>query len=175
MKKLVILFFVIISYVSVSYSQIFAGGGLSFGSERYFGLNLRGMYSLNENFDIQSGVDIFQVRKSTIVFSPYVYDMETSSVNLSFNGHYNLRDMVDDFVFYPVFGLDIIFTRTVINDIPDGQVFTGVNVGVGGSYEFMTDLHAFFETKYILSQDDQLVISTGVVYRFDISKDEEED
>ena len=167
MKKLTLLAVVTIALTFNSFAQISAGGGLSYGSEaETIGFNLRGQYNINENIDVVGGFTFFFPKKTSQNI-PFFGTIETKSSFWTFDidGHYNFV-INDKFSFYPLAGLNITGVSVEVDGTKDSDTEAGLNIGVGATYKINEQLKGFAETKYIISDFDQAVITFGVLYSF---------
>ena len=167
MKKLTLIVLALIVTNINSFSQISAGGGLSFGTEaKTIGFNLRGQYSITESIDLVGGLTFFLPKTETQTI-PFVGTIKTKSTLFSFDvdGHYNFS-INDKICIFPLSGLNITNASVSVNNTKTGDTKVGLNVGAGGAYKISESLNAFVETKYIIGKYDQLVIALGILYQF---------
>lgn len=141
MKKLFTLLLFIGCY-QVSIAQFSAGAGLSVitGDNAAFGLQARLLYGINDDFT--AGVSY-----------NYYFEKEIGSI-IDLDLQYNLLNTDGGFVINPLAGITIKTVDNVDTDIHLG--FYSV-IPIGG-------YHFYLEPKFIISDDDAFVISTG--FRF---------
>lgn len=167
MKKLLLIILALIFININSFSQISVGGGLAFGTEaKTIGFNLKCQYSITESIDLVGGLTFFLPKTETQNI-PFAGTIKTKSTLLSFDidGHYHFA-INDQIKVYPLSGLNITNVSVSVNNTKTGDTKVGLNVGAGGTYKINESLNAFAETKYIIGNYDQLVITLGILYQF---------
>lgn len=144
--------------------EIKLGGGLIIGTDiPPLGLQFKGSYGMNMVLENLSGSLEFAIyfpsSKTNYDHSKWLFDID---------GNYTVWN-ISDFDFYAIGGLNIThyekkYTGSLVNvgDIIDTKL--GLNVGAGANYGFSSNLSAFCEVKYILSNFNQSVLNFGVLF-----------
>lgn len=151
MRKLILLFaFALLAYGASA--QIRVGGGLGYGTDiSEVGLNIRGLYQINDNIGAQAD------------FMFYFVGENLSYTEFNVNGNYFFG--TEQFRPYALAGLNISRLKASVpffGSITDTEI--GLNVGGGGMYDINDMISVFGEAKYIVSNADQLVITAGVLF-----------
>lgn len=140
-------------------AQLSLGGGLAYNIEaEELGINIRGVYDINETWRGQAG---------------FVYYLAGEGVNFSeinLNANYVFSDNGAGTKIYGLAGLN--FFRVGFDDINVGGIIiegasateTGFNVGAGINLGLSDQLSIYGEAKYILSDFDGLGLVAGVLY-----------
>lgn len=140
-------------------AQISAGGGLSFGSEiETVGLNLRGGYVIENQFNVGMDFNFFAPKKSG--------PAKVGWVGVNVNAAYWFQ-ATDELTLYPLVGLNISSIRATANYLgatsSNRQTEIGLNLGGGVMYK-IDNIAPFIEGKYVVSEFDQAVFSLGVLF-----------
>ena len=148
------------------------GGGLVFGTGYKYhhvhtgnpGINLTGIYEINQPFHLSPGLSYFIPNKE-----PFFEDTRTTTLwMLDLDAHY-VFNYLDNFEFYGLGGLNILWLRSnykgdspeIYPDYSDNTL--GLNIGVGTYMKFSEQMDFFGELKYIVGKYDQLVVTIGVL------------
>lgn len=139
--------------------DILPGIGLTVGTAEGagFGMQFRG------------DVDITDTWGGSLNFIPY-FNSGYSYWEVNFDGHYMFLD-TDPWSAYALAGLNLsTFGVSGLGGIIPGVNSTkvGLNIGGGARYEIAENILLYGEIKYIISSFDQLVISVGGLYRFQL-------
>jgi len=147
------------------------GGGLVFGTGYEYhhvhtgnpGINLTGIYEINQPFHLSPGFTYVLPKKDELVYG----DRRTSLMMFDFDAHY-VFNYLDQFEFYGLGGLNISFVKSkYLGDEFYPENFSdnalGLNIGAGTYMKFSEQMDFFGELKYIVSKYDQLVVTIGVL------------
>ncbi len=159
MKKL-LLVAVIVLFATVSNAQFKYGGGLTLGTQMSadagtgIGLNVRGDYTIDDNWSISPGF--------TFVFPSSNALLDYSAWQLNADAHYNFHE-TDGFQIYGLAGLNYTNVKFDVNlgglasvGGSDGSV--GLDLGAGANFGMF-----FGELKYDTAFE-QLGITVGVLF-----------
>ncbi len=142
--------------------EIKLGGGLIIGTDRPpLGLQFKGAYGMDMVLDNLSGSLEFAIFFPTTQSN---YDYSRWSIDV--DGNYIFWNAAG-FDFYAIAGLNIThFSKesnvTWLSDTKGTK--PGLNAGAGVNYQFTSNLSAFSEVKYILSNYDQAAFNFGVLF-----------
>jgi opacity protein-like surface antigen len=167
MKKQILIFFAFVLLVGFSSlktnaQEIKLGGGLIFETDRPpLGLQFKGTYGLDmllENLDgsVEFGI-LFPQTKKNIKYSRWAIDVD---------GNWTFSN-TGDFDFYAIGGLNITHhSKKDIDDIVVDEVSTypGLNMGAGVNFNFISNMTAFSEFKFIICNNSQAVFNLGVLF-----------
>lgn len=152
------------------------GGGLGFGTGYKYhhvhtgnpGINLTGIYEINQPFHLSPGFSYFLPNKD-----PFYEDTRTTSLwMLHLDAHY-VFNYLDKFEFYGLGGLNILWLRSnykgdspeIYHDYSDNAI--GLNIGGGAYMKFSEQMDFFGELKYIFTgfkfKYDQIMVTIGVL------------
>lgn len=141
--------------------DILAGLGFSYGTAaKTIGLQIRG------------DVDITDQWGGSLNFIPY-FKSGSTYWEVNFDGHYMFLD-ADPWSAYALAGLNLSTVgvkgvNVVGVNIPGlNTTKVGLNLGGGARYAILDNVVLYGEIKYIISSFDQLVISVGGLYRFQL-------
>lgn len=159
---LVLLFFGL--FVTESKAQeISLGGGIAIEADRPpFGLQFKGTYGLDMLLENLSGsVEFSLFIPSSTAFYKY------TRWGIDVDGNWTFFN-AGDFEFYAIGGLNIShyskkYTGTLGIDDTIGTK-PGLNVGGGTKFNFSSNMSAYGEVKYVLSNYDVAVINLGVLF-----------
>jgi len=160
MKKLFIIFSLVIFFATTSQAQKFlVGGGLVYGTEvEKGGIDIRGDIRINQNWAIVPNINFFFPESSD--------NFKSGFTGINIDGHY-LVDLGSGANVYPLFGLNFGHSsfKNKINDTKSTNTELGINIGGGIEYFFSRKVAGFFELKYVIITDyDQGVLGFGVLY-----------
>ncbi len=138
------------------------GGGLVIGTDLPpLGLQFKGTYGMDMILDNLSGSVEFG-----IFFPSTQNNYKHNRWAIDLDGNYVFWSAAG-FDFYGIAGLNITHyaKKAEVNYLSD-RIGTkpGLNAGAGVNYEFGSNLSAFSEVKYILSNYDQAVFNFGVLF-----------
>jgi len=188
MKKLLVLFSLMatVTMASAQESKIMAGGGLTYATEiKNIGINIKGLYLINEKWEADAG------------FTYFFEKNYTKWSALDFNGHYVFVNN-DGKALYALAGLNMTFYKFEIDgvgidpyddyyggtdeypeymdefnpmaslagDLESKGSEIGVNIGIGGRMPISSALSLNGEVKYTLGGADYLSINAGILYHF---------
>ncbi len=143
--------------------EINLGGGIAIEADRPpFGLQFKGTYGLDMLLENLSGSVEFSffIPSTTAVYKYNRWAIDVDGNWTFFNA--------GDFDFYAIGGLNIThysskYTGTWnIDDVVGTK--PGLNVGAGAKFNFSSNMSAYSEVKYILSNYDVAVINLGVLF-----------
>ncbi len=144
--------------------EINLGGGLLLGTDRpSFGLQFKGTYGMDMVLENLSGsLEFALFFPSTSGF----YDYNRWSIDI--DGNYTFWSAAG-FEFYGIAGLNIThytkkYNGNLVNIGDDIGTKPGLNAGAGVNYKFSSNLRAFSEVKYALSNYNQTTINFGVLF-----------
>jgi opacity protein-like surface antigen len=164
--KLIIATVLISSLFSIKSNaqEIKLGGGLIIGTDRPpFGLQFKGTYGMDMVLENLSGsLEFALFFPSTNGF----YDYSRWSIDI--DGNYTFWSTAG-FDFYGIAGLDIThytkkYNGTLANIGNDTGTKPGLNAGAGVNFKFSSNLSAYSEIKYVLSNYDQAAFNVGVLF-----------
>ncbi len=167
MRKLLFVL-VVLCISSAAFAQDWKfGGGLTFGSDMSVdggtgvGLNIRGDYSIDDNWFIDPGFTfVFPSSKSG-----YGYDYKYSAYQFNVDAHYYFAEE-GDFTFYGLAGLNYTHAKVKSDYDYDGLTGSaeasdseiGLNLGFGANYkQFLGELK--YDTSF-----DQLALTIGIMF-----------
>ena len=185
MKKLIIVFALVLTTSMVSFAQdskFMAGGGLSYATKiENIGLNIKGLYLIDETWEAAGGFTYF-FKKNYTTWSA-----------LDFDGHYILSN-TDGMSLYALAGLNFTFFKfemdnalgglsglgdmgdeygdynNYANALTSSAEITGsdvgVNIGIGGRMPLSDKLFLTGEIKYTLGGANYLNAGVGILYSF---------
>ncbi|HSH50534.1 MAG TPA: hypothetical protein VK982_02315 [Bacteroidales bacterium] len=171
MRKLISILFALVlltglSSLKTNAQEIKLGGGLVFETDRPpVGLQFKGTYGLDmllENLagSIEFGI-FFPQNRTNWKYTRWAIDVD---------GNWTFWN-TGDFDFYAVGGLNIThysaeYTGLYSNiyDYDDVGTKPGLNMGAGVNFNFSSNMSAFSEFKYIISNYDEAVFNLGVLF-----------
>ncbi len=166
MKKLLFIL-VVVCISSTGFAQQWKfGGGLTFGSEMSvtgdlgLGLNIRGDYSIDDNWCIDPGF--------TFVFPSSKYGVKLSAYQFNADAHYYFTE-AGEFKFFGIGGLNYTHWKFKYDENWNNGVYSygsydsthneiGLNIGAGANFR-----QFFGELKYDTSFD-QLALTVGIMF-----------
>jgi opacity protein-like surface antigen len=144
--------------------EIQLGGGLIIGTDLPpLGLQFKGTYGMDMVLE-----DLSASLEFAIFFPSSKNNYKHSRWSIDVDGNYIFWN-ASGFDFYAIAGLNIThyaieYTGALAN-IPDNVgTKPGLNAGAGVNYKFSSNLSAFSEVKYILSNYNQTVFNFGVLF-----------
>ncbi len=163
MKKLSILFFVLIVSFTTSYSQSIIGGGLALGSNSGAynvgapGLFLQGEFYVNDKWSFSPDAIIYVV-SNRVNESRGFWEVNANA------NYYVYEDW--ELSFYGIAGLNLStasykldgFGRRTNSEL-------GLNVGAGVNWDIQQNFTPFSEVKFTLGNYDQAVFKVGIKYQ----------
>ena len=189
MKKLIVIFLLVMSVFGVANGQFTKiGGGLAFSSGFYFheqttvdanrsgkiALSLKGIYEISVPLHISPSFTFFyphitknQVDKSVV-----------SSMMFDINGHYVFNSL-DKFEFYGLAGLDILLAKKkdvyeTSGTFKESDNALGLNIGVGTYMKITETFDIYGEAKYVFNNKyNQFMLNVGVLLNIDWMKKNE--
>jgi hypothetical protein len=184
MKKLFLIFLLIITALTMANGQFTKlGGGVAISSGFPFQQNTSLDYrsgtiagSLKGIYEISA---LFHISPSLSVFYPHITrnqsgKLSVSSTMFDVNGHFVFTSL-DNFKFYGLAGLDILFTRfkrattgLPIFKVTDNAI--GLNIGAGSYMKLTGTFDIYGEVKYIVSHYDQFMVNAGILITIDRNK-----
>lgn len=169
--SLSVLFFSLSVSLPINAQFTKVGGGLVFGTGYEYhhvhtgnpGINLTGIYEINQPFHLSPGFTYFLSKKDELDYG----DRRTSLMMFDLDAHY-VFNYLDRFEFYGLGGLNISFVKSkYLGDETYPENFAnnglGLNIGVGTYMKFSEQFDFFGELKYIVGKYDQLVVTIGVL------------
>lgn len=162
--KLIIATVLISSLFSIKSNaqEIKLGGGLIIGTDRPpFGLQFKGTYGMDMVLENLSGSLEFALFFPT---TKGVYDYNRWSIDV--DGNYAFWSAAG-FDFYGIAGLNITHysKKTDVFGLSENVgTKPGLNAGAGVNYQFSSNLSAYSEVKYVLSNYDQAAFNVGVLF-----------
>jgi len=168
MKNYLSTFLVFVSLFIFSFqvkAQIQLGGGLSFGAGiSKLGINLRGLYDMDEKFVAAPGVNFFFKDKS-------INDISLTYFSVDLDARYKLLKFGDRTEIFPVGGINVFRVGVKGNqtglNIADKGTKVGLNLGLGAQVESpVSNWNYFGEFKFTIGGIDQSTITAGVLYGF---------
>jgi len=142
--------------------EIKLGGGLIIGTDLPpLGLQFKGTYGMDMLLENLSGSVEF-----AIFFPTTQNNYKHSRWAIDVDGNYTFWSAAG-FDFYAIAGLNIThYSKKAEIALLSDRVGTkpGLNAGAGVNYGFSSNLSAFSEVKYILSNYDQAVFNIGVLF-----------
>lgn len=72
----------------------------------------------------------------------------------------------DQLNLYPFAGVNLLFTKATVGDRTTKNNSFGINLGVGGEYFLATNVVAFGEIAYIMTDSDRMGLTAGIAYKF---------
>ena len=171
---------ILLIITTVANAQLKVGGKLSYGSKiESLGFGAKAIYELNENFSLSGELNYFFGITTTTTnrfmgqnFSSS--EVDTGLVTLNTDLHYNINiSNSNDLRFYGIGGLNFSFYGTEVTtdksftgstSANNNETFIGLNLGFGGGFSITDKLDLISELKYIISDLNQIVFSSGVVY-----------
>ena len=144
--------------------EIKLGGGLIIGTDLPpLGLQFKGTYGMDMMLENLSGSVEF-----AIFFPTTQNNFKHSRWAIDVDGNYTFWSAAG-FDFYGIAGLNIThyaksYTGNLINIGDVVGTKPGLNVGAGVNYKFSSNLSAFSEVKYVLSNFDQAAFNFGVLF-----------
>ncbi len=164
MKKIIFIAVLLLGTIA-SQAQVKLGGKIAYGSEiESIGLGAKGVYELNDQWDLSGELVYFFGDDETIGG----VEVETSLFTVNADAHYNFDISSDQFGVYALAGLNISFVEASTNflgvetEVSDSEV--GLNIGGGATYELQDNISLFSELKFIAGDFDQVVFSVGVLF-----------
>jgi hypothetical protein len=152
--SIVILF--IFSFAPSFAQDIGVGGGLVYGTKiKNIGLNFRADVKFQKQWSITPHFNYF--------FNKEKGGLTTKWNALNVDGHY-LFDIDNEWLLYPLFGINFASVAEEANDITFSNSEVGINLGFGSEFNYSKNLSGFSEIKYVISDADQLVITLGILY-----------
>ena len=167
MKKLILILFALVlltgfSSLKTNAQEIKLGGGLVFETGKPpLGLQFKGTYGLDmllENLagSVEFGIFFPQTKKNW-KYNRWAIDID---------GNWTFWN-TGDFDFYAVGGLNIThYSKKYTSNTYVDEVATkpGLNMGAGVNFNFSSNMSAFSEFKYIISNYDEAVFNLGVLF-----------
>ncbi|MDY6801024.1 MAG: hypothetical protein SVU94_07345 [Bacteroidota bacterium] len=165
MKKLISILFVLVllvgfSSLKINAQEIKLGGGLVFETGRPpLGLQFKGTYGLDmllENLagSVEFGI-FFPQTQNNRKYNRWAIDLD---------GNWTFWN-TGNFDFYAVGGLNIThYSKKYLNISDDIGTKPGLNMGAGVNFNFSSNMSAFSEFKYIISNYDEAVFNLGVLF-----------
>lgn len=147
------------------FGQVQIGGGLTFGTGiSSLGFNFRGTYEIDEKFMAAPGINFFFRDNS-------ISDVTTSYFSIDLNARYNLIEVGDDLVIYPVGGLNVFNVKqegaTIgIRPRREDGLTLGLDLGIGAQMSTLSNWSYFGEYRITIGGIDQSTITAGVLYGF---------
>ncbi|MCK5169770.1 MAG: outer membrane beta-barrel protein [Bacteroidales bacterium] len=144
--------------------EIKLGGGLIIGTDLPpLGLQFKGTYGMDMLLENLSGSLEF-----AIFFPSSKNNYDHSRWSIDVDGNYIFWN-ASGFDFYAIAGLNIThyakkYTGALVNIPDDIGTKPGLNAGAGVNYKFSSNLSAFSEVKYVLSNFDQAAFNFGVLF-----------
>lgn len=167
LKSLLVVLFVGLFTINSNAQPINLGGGIVLGTDRpNFGLRVQGTYGMDfllNNLSASAGFTFFiPASPGNTTYNRWAIDLD---------GQYTFFE-ASGFNFYAIGGLNIAHynakTTVTVFGVTNSSTVSGtkpgLNVGAGLNYSFSSNMKAFSEFKYILSNYDQAEISVGVLF-----------
>jgi opacity protein-like surface antigen len=134
-------------------SKTKVGVGILYGNNpETAGLQITGTYRLQPKIELAPDISIFFPGNNDTPYHGYW------AINL--NGHYIFAG-APDYEVYGLAGLNITTVKYRNRFGNDHHTKLGINIGIGGEYEFQ-HVALYGELKYVISKFDQLVLGIGV-------------
>lgn len=138
------------------------GGGLSYATHNIgTGIFVKGLYSFNEKWEGSASFTYFFPKK--------YYGVTLNFSALDIDAHYIFYNNEENFSFYGLSGLDILFANGSYNGNSSSGSTLGFNLGCGLRYLLSEKLALNPEIKFVIptkSDNNYLSISAGVTYSF---------
>ena len=140
------------------------GGGLIIGTDLPpLGLQFKGTYGMDMVLE-----DLSASLEFAIFFPSSKNNYDHSRWSIDVDGNYIFWN-ASGFNFYAIAGLNIThyakkYTGALVNIPDDTGTKPGLNAGAGVNYKFSSNLSAFSEVKYVLSNFDQAAFNFGVLF-----------
>ena len=148
--------------IKLNAQEIKLGGGLIIGTDLPpLGLQFKGTYGMDMLLEDLSGSLEF-----AIFFPSSKNNYDHSRWSIDVDGNYIFWN-ASGFDFYAIAGLNIThYAKKASNPLLSDTVGTkpGLNAGAGVNYKFSSNLSAFSEVKYVLSNFDQAAFNFGVLF-----------
>ncbi len=156
-------------------AQIKAGATFLYGSEiGSLGIGAKGIYTINEKISASAEINHFFGKSEENA----VVKISNSLTSLDLDAHYHFTiSQVPKFDIYGIGGLNFSFIKVESelktsnfqgffggNSTNDSKI--GLNIGAGFLYPLINHLEVVTELTYTLSDFNQLVLQSGVVYTF---------
>ena len=170
MKKLISILFVLVLLVGFSSlktnaQEIKLGGGLVFETDRPpVGLQFKGTYGLDMLLENLAGSVEFG-----IFFPQTRTNLKYNRWSIDIDGNWTFWN-TGDFNFYAIGGLNITHYSAKWVDytgsayVDEVATKPGLNMGAGVNFNFSSNMSAFSEFKYIISNYDEAVFNLGVLF-----------
>lgn len=188
MKKLIVMFLLMISVISLSNAQFTKlGGGLGLSSgfdfhEQTYEENKSGKIALSFKGIYEISVPV-HISPSFTIFYPHITkggnDKTTvSSMMFDINGHYVFNSL-DKFEFYGLAGIDILFakkkaTYATSPSSTEKDNALGLNLGAGSYMKLTEMLDLYAEVKYLFNNKyNQFMFNAGIMFNIDWMKKNE--
>lgn len=188
MKKLIVIFILVISVIGVTNGQFTkVGGGLALSSGYPFhnvsydynksgllAISFKGIYEINVPIHIAPSFTIFYPNVTKDQFGKTT----VSTMMFDINGHY-VFNALDKFEFYGLAGIDILFTKKKATyEFSPTQKETdnalGLNIGAGTYMKITETLDIYGELKYLFNNKyNQFMLNAGVLLNIDWMKKNE--
>ncbi len=140
-----------------SNAQFELGGGLVFGTDvEELGITVDGNYYFDENWSISPNFTIFFAEDPINFFT------------INVDGRYNFEVGPSPTIVYPLGGLNLAIVSVEDTGFGDDDSDTelGINLGGGVNHFFNSNFGILGELKFVIGDADQIVLTGGVVYRF---------
>ncbi len=150
------------------FKRNYIGGGFCFGSDiEQPGISIKSAHHFNEEWVFSPSLNFFFTDKA----QKPGFEEKKSMFTINMDAHY-LVPLSNEFIFYPIGGLSI--SRYVekeeentlgnVNVETDSDMAFGLNLGAGLSYIISSQIEAFTELKFVVSDHDQAVFTLGALY-----------
>ena len=190
MKKLIVIFLLVISVIGVTNGQFTKiGGGLAFTSGFYFheqttqdanrsgkmALSLKGIYEISIPLHISPSFSYFYPHITKSEFDKTVI----SSMMFDINAHYVFNSL-DQFEFYGLAGIDILLAKKkdvyeTSGTFKETDNALGLNIGAGTYMKITETLDIYGELKYLFNNKyNQFMLNAGVLLNIDWMKKNED-
>ena len=156
-------------------AQIKGGATLLYGTEiESLGFGLKGTYGINDKLTASGEINYFLGQSEDTGF----VKASTRLITIDADANYFFNTNTSELMFYGIGGLNVSIIRSSVkfddsafggfggSDRNESTSKLGLNIGAGFLYPLTNQLELVTEATYTLSDFDQLVLQTGILYTF---------